>query len=288
MQLRDTYYLVEGLLSAGKFDEAEERLVEVAENPQTYEEWACSFINTLVYSILIPQGRFREAYAWLDDSIQGDYGYESLNSISNLGHLMIKLGDLDYAEKLFRLLIDANTGPLDEAEEFLEMLESGEAENLIESTDDPTESKAYQHLYAYMQENGMEDDAVDAFNSSRGGAIHGFVKGVMDAEGISSLNPTNDQIAQLMWDFVTQEMLEPLPSYQDCVMAVDQQFADVEHRRVLREAAIQGSGEAAFLLAEAIRQEYDNENHLPWLNVARARGYNPGGGSSKNKSPRMF
>lgn len=288
MQLRDTYYLVEGLLSAGKFDEAEERLVEVAENPQTYEGWACSFINTLVYSILIPQRRFREAYAWLDDSIQGDYGYESFNSISNLGHLMIKLGDLDYAEKLFRLLIDANTGPLDEAEEFLEMLESGEAENLIESTDDPRESKAYQHLYAYMQENGMEDDAVDAFNSSRGGAIHGFVKGVMGAEGISSLNPTNDQIAQLMWDFVTQEMLEPLPSYQDCVMAVDQQFADVEHRRVLREAAIQGSGEAAFLLAESIRQEYDNENHLPWLNVARARGYNPGSSSSKKKSPKMF
>ena len=102
------------------------------------------------------------------------------------------------------------------------------------------------------------------------------------------MNPTNDQIAQLMWDFVTQEMLEPLPSYQDCVMAVDQQFADVEHRRVLREAAIQGSGEAAYLLAEAIRQEYDNENHLPWINVARARGYNPGSGSIKKKSPRMF
>lgn len=70
--------------------------------------------------------------------------------------------------------------------------------------------------------------------------------------------------------------------------AVDQQFAVVEHRRVLREAAIQGSGEAAFLLSEAIRQEYDSENHLPWLNIARARGYNRGNSSSKKKPPRMF
>lgn len=290
MEIKDIHYLVGGLLAAGKVDEAEEKIIPVAEAPQVYGEWACSFINTLVYSILIPQGRLREALAWLDDSIQGDYGYESWNSISNLGHVLIKLGEIDRAEKLFRLLIDANTGPLDEAEEFLELIDSGEAEDLVANAEDPRESMAYKHFYAYLEANGIEDDVVEAFSTSRGGATHGLVKGILSSEGLAFLKPTSDQIAQMFWDFMTNEMLEPLPSYQDVVMAVDQRFAETEHRRVLREAALEGSGEAAYLLAQAIRQEYgdENGNHLPWLEVATARGYKPSKDSMIKKRQSMF
>lgn len=288
MNLEELHHQIQRLISEERFEDAEERLADLAGQTEKLEEWACSFINTLVYSILIPQGRFREALAWLDDSIQGDYGYESWNSISNLGHVMIKLGDLERAEKLFQLLIDANEGPIDEAEEFLEMLESGEAEGLIESDEDPRDSRAYQHALEHLKENGLKETVVDLFSSSRGTAVRTFVKGVMSVKGYAALNPTNDQLAQALWDFITEEVFEPLPSYQDSVLAAKLVYANDGHRRVLREAAIQGSGEAGYYLAQATRRERGKENHQGWLTLANARGFQYEGSKSVRKSPRMF
>jgi tetratricopeptide (TPR) repeat protein len=288
MNVEESYYQIKRLISEERFEEAEERLADLAGQTEKLEEWACSFINTLVYSILIPQGRFREALAWLDDSIQGDYGYESWNSISNLGQVMIKLGDLDRAEKLFQLLIDANEGPIDEAQEFLEMLESGEAEGLIESAEDPRESRAYIHALGHLKENGLKETVVDLFSSSRGTAVRSFVKGVMGVKGYGALNPTNDQVAQALWDFITEDVFEPVPSYQDSVLAAKLEYANNGHRRVLREAAIQGSGEAAYFLAQAILQERGKGNPQGWLNLANARGFQHGGRQSGRNSPRMF
>jgi tetratricopeptide (TPR) repeat protein len=288
MQINDTYHLIEALISEEKFEEAEERLVEVAMRPELLREYAGSFTNSLAYSILIPQGRFREAHAWLDDVIQWDCGYESWNSISNLGHVMIKLGNLEEAEKLFQLVIDANAGPIDEAEEFLDMLNSGAAENLIESAEDPKESKTYMHVYEYLKEHGLAEAVVNLFASSRGPAVQGFVKGVMSADGISALSPTDDQVAQALSDFIIDDILDPLPSYQDAVFAVKQGDTSAEHRRVLREVAIQGSGEAAFLLAQAILLNQGGENHQAWLNVAKARGFQSQGARQSKRSPTMF
>lgn len=288
MRIEDTYHLIEELISEEQFEEAEERLVEAAMRPEILRESAGSFTNSLAYSILIPQGRFREAIAWLDDVIQVDVGYESWNSISNLGHVMIKLGKLEEAKKLFQLVIDANEGPTDEAEGFLESLNSGRAESLIESTEDPKDSKTYLHVYGYLEEHGLAEAVVNLFASSRGPAVQGFVKGVMSADGMSVLSPTDDQVAQALSDFIIDDILDPLPSYQDAVFAVKQGDASAEHRRVLREVAIQGSGEAAFLLAQAILLDQGGENHQAWLNVAKARGFQSQGARQSKRSPTMF
>jgi hypothetical protein len=59
---------------------------------------------------------------------------------------------------------------------------------------------------------------------------------------------------------------------------------------VLREAAIEGSGEAAFTLYEVLRDQ--DLNYLPWLNVAKHRGFKPKVPSEapfgKGNRPRMF
>lgn len=276
MDLRATYFQVDELIEAGKFSEAEDIIVPIAENPQAYLEWSCSFINSLVYSILIPQGRFIEALAWLDDSIQGDYGYESWNSVSNLGHLMIKLGDITRAEKLFRLMLAANTGPIDEAKEFLELIASGRAKDLVVSKPENRESIAYKTFYDYMVKNGIDDSVLETFEKSRGGSTYGFVSGIMSNEGIKSLNPTNDQVAQAFLDYMTHEKLEKLPTYEEAAEAARNRAANASHRRVLRESAIEGSAEAAYLLYEAIKSDKVSGHHAPWLQVAKSRGYSVG------------
>lgn len=287
MDPKDAFYEVRELLEDENYEEAEELLVSFAEQPDFYRDWAGSFINTLVYGILIPQGRFREAYAWLDDSIQGDYGYETWNSISNLGHLMLRLGNIERAEKLFNIMKEAGTGPLDEADEFLEMIESGEAEDLNAHTEDPRQTKAYKHFYEYLLKNGLDEGAIDSFRSSRGGATHGFVQGVLSSEKIESLEPTSDAIAQLLWDYITQEVFEELPSYEESLEAAKSGRAQKSHRRVLREQAFEGSGEAAYLLYEALRTD-PSSNFLPWLRVAESRGYRLAQTQSTKRQPKMF
>ena len=290
MALEDVFYEVRDLLDDDEFEEAEELLVSYAEQPAIYGNWAGSFINTLVYSILIPQGRLREAYAWLDDSIQMDAGYETWNSISNLGHLTIRLGNFERAEKLFNLMKQAETGPLDEAEEFLEMMYSGDAEDLVADVIDNSDTKLYIAFYDYLLKNPLDDGVVQTFRDSRGGATHGFIKGVFESDSIDKLEPTHDAIAQVLWDYMTQERLGKLPSYEDCLAAAKAGRVNSNHKRVLREAAIEGSGEAAFLLYETLRDE--NLNYLPWLNVAKYRGFKPKAPSEvpfgKENRPRMF
>ena len=276
----DAFYEIRELLDNEEFEEAEEKLVYFAEQPAVYQNWAGSFINTLVYSILIPQQRFREAYAWLDDSIQGDFGYETWNSVSNLGHLMLRLGEVERAEKLFTTLIQSENGPIDEAEEFMEMIDLGEAGELNAMAEDPRQTHAYKQLDAYLHENGIDQDAVESFQLSRGGATYGFVQGILSAEGIQQLRPTPDAVAQVFWDYLTNEVIDPLPSYEDSLEAVKGDHANEAHRRVLREAAFEGSGEASHFLHLALKNE--GLDYLPWLNVARARGY------STNKKPKMI
>ena len=287
MDLEDVFHEVNELLEDENYEEAEELLVSFAEQPDVYKNWACSFINTLVYSILIPQGRFREAYAWLDDSIQGDYGYETWNSISNLGHVLLRLGNIERAEKLFNIMKEAGTGPLDEAYEFLEMIESGDAEDLDAGTEDPRETKAYKHFYEYLLKNGLDESAIGSFRSSRGGATHGFVQGILSSEKVEFLEPTSDAIAQLLWDYITQEVFDELPSYEQALEAAKSGRAQKSHRRVLREEAFEGSGEAAYWLYESLKKE-PNLNSLPWLSVAESRGYRLAQTQSTQRQPKMF
>ena len=255
------------LLSSGKVAEAIELLVPIAERVDLYRETACSAINTLVFSALIPEQRFIECIAWLEDSIYGDYGYESWNSVSNLGHVYLRLGQVEKAEQLFTTLLQAQYGPTDEAAEFLELINSGKAETLKADSPDPRSNAAYKEILAYLKRNGADQELVDAFNLSKGGAIYGFVQGVLLADDIQKLYPTHDAIAQALRDFVTKD---PEPTYADSVQAINLGTANKGHIRVIKEMAYQAHPGAA-----AIMYTYSQKNQRyaePWRNVALARG----------------
>mgnify|MGYP006272368513 CR=1 FL=1 len=254
------------LIDDGQIEKAIELLVPIAERPDLHQSTSCSAINTIVFTALIPEQRFVESIAWLDDSIHGDYGYESWNSISNLGHVYLRLGEVEKATQLFTTLLQAQFGPLDEATEFLEIIKSGKAETLISKNPLPRESESYKELYAELKSAGDPQNLLEAFALSRGGATHGFVQGVLS----STSHFTHDAIAQALWDFVTEQPSFSLPTYLESAEAVIGGTATKDHARVIRENALLGTAGAASLMFNYSQQ---NQKYAdPWKNVAAARG----------------
>lgn len=270
MDYASIHHQFKALIADDQLDEAIELIVPVAERPDLHEETASSAINTLVYGALIPEQRFNESIAWLDDSIQGDFGYESWNSISNLGHVYLRLGQVERARLLFTTMIQSQYGPIDEANEFLGMINSGEAETLNSKRPDPRESVAYKNLLSHLESSEENQEMAEAFALSRGGATHGFVQGVLSAEGIQEINPTHDAIAQALWDYITKEPLSNGPTYAESIEATASGSATKAHARVIREAAFRGAPGAA---ATMYRFVFQNQGYAdPWRNVAVSRG----------------
>jgi tetratricopeptide (TPR) repeat protein len=60
-----------------------------------------SATNTYVYSFLIPEGNIEEAESKLRETISRNFGFESLNALSNLGQLLFRKKDFFRAEAIF-------------------------------------------------------------------------------------------------------------------------------------------------------------------------------------------
>ena len=71
--------------------------------------------NTITFSVLIPQYRFAEATALLEQSIGWNIGKQSENARSNLGIVKYLQGDLWAARRLFSEVVSRWTGPVHEA-----------------------------------------------------------------------------------------------------------------------------------------------------------------------------
>lgn len=270
MDYASIHHQFKALIADDQLDEAIELIVPVAERPDLHRETASSAINTLVYGALIPEQRFSESIAWLDDSIQGDFGYESWNSISNLGQVYLRLGQVERARLLFTTMIQSQYGPIDEATEFLDIINSGEAETLNSKRPDPRDSVVYKTLLSHLESSGENQEMADAFTISRGGATHGFIQGVLSSEGIQEINPTHDEIAQALWDYLTKEPLSNEPPYVESIEAIASGSATKAHARVVREAAFRGAPDAASKMYTYV---FQNQGYAdPWRNVAVVRG----------------
>jgi hypothetical protein len=262
----------ERLISEDEYEEAEVILVDYSSKIRDLGAISASHINTLVFSILFPQQRFREAFAWLDDAINGDFGYESWNATSNLGHLMLKLGREDEAKKLFQTILDSGDGPQDEAVSFNDLISSGWGSSVKISSADPVTSVGYQALYMHMKNNSM-DSFRHTFDKSRGASTASFVKGALQSdEAAEALGIDREIVAQAVWDFMTQEALGPLPSVQESLAAASSGITSSQHRRVLRDEAFSGSAECAYYLSISLR-DIGNAGYVTWLNVARSRSF---------------
>lgn len=178
--------------------EEELALVDVAEQPHLGpESWAAT--NTLVFSHLIPARRFAEARLWCDDLILLETGYESWNALSNLAVVEFESGNTELARGYFQEIINAGVGPIDEAEEYISLIDSGAKRPLDRRVDwdysfnwssfdisKPLKKKQkpqdlYFRLIKLFEVQEIWAEIQDSFRISPAATIYGLVNGVEES-----------------------------------------------------------------------------------------------------------
>lgn len=97
-QLACNSHRSEILVKAKRFDDAEIVLRKlIANGPRS--EYAANWINTLAFSILMPQKRYSEAETVLISALCTDNQREKINAFSNLGMLAYKMNEIPAAKR---------------------------------------------------------------------------------------------------------------------------------------------------------------------------------------------
>ena len=210
--------------------EQEEALVELAEQPHLGSaSWAST--NTLVFSHLIPARRFAEARLWCDDLIRLETGYESWNALSNLGIVEFESGNTGLARRYFQAVIDAGFGPVDEAEEYIDLIDSGENRPLdgrvnwgyslawsnVDISKPLKRKQKPQDLYFRLIKLFVVQDVwneiKDSYSQSPAATIYGLVNGVEDSLNEAGIELDREIIVRAYSDaieFVVGEEAEEL------------------------------------------------------------------------------
>lgn len=276
-------------LRAKDFDRAEEILVEIGEQP-SFSIRAASAINTLAYSILIPQKRFEEARLWLQDAINMEAGYESWNARSNLGLCEFFSGNIKAAERYFKQVIAAKEGPIDEAEEYLARIKvkdiptapklpdlhySDEWKTLdVSGPADMDEPPRYWYLrlIKYMDTTNPEFDLED-FDRARGACATGFANGALEGRS-PDFGLTRDAAVKAYVDYIHYKFKDIDEDYAPREFGerlIDDEEVE-QGMKHLRLAAGNGDSKASLRLGELLYEEEEYDEALPWLRVAVAQG----------------
>lgn len=199
----------------------ERALIDLAEQPQLgTSSWEAS--NTLVFSHLIPQRRFAEARLWCADLINLDVGYESWNATSNLGIVEFESGNTDQAQTLFQSIIDSGQGPVQEARDYLELIESGverplddritwEYSDSWQDLDvsqplrgDETPEEIYLRVIKILEIKESWDDIEEPFEQSPAASIYGLAFGIMGAFEEAGLSISQEVFVTAINDYITE------------------------------------------------------------------------------------
>ena len=199
----------------------ERALIDLAEQPNLGRpSWEAT--NTLVFSHLIPQRRFAEARLWCADLINLDVGYESWNATSNLGIVEFESGNTKQAKTLFQSIIDSSQGPVHEAQEFLELIESGvkrPADDRItwkysdrwQDLDvsqplrgDETPEEVYLRVIKILDIKESWDDLEEPFEQSPAASTYGLAYGIMGAFSQAGLDLSQEVFVTAINDYITE------------------------------------------------------------------------------------
>jgi hypothetical protein len=285
----DWHHEANSLLESGSWEEAEEIYVSVGEVTQEPRH-ASSAINSLVFSILIPQTRFVEARIWLEDSMNLEVVYESWNSLENLGLCEYFAGNNELAELHLLHVVQAEEGPVKEARAWLEKIRAGKFAKPVPKPDlryteewkdvdvsgpiDPraTQREFYLRLIKYLSETNQEFD-LDLFEQSRGGSITGFVNGLLSNELIE-MGFGRDAAAKSCLDYISfvQKRQDPDEDHFDTGLELFNQGETYIALKKLRMSAREGNPEAMLLVANGVSDLYGPELALPWFRLAAANG----------------
>jgi hypothetical protein len=200
-------------------DEIEDHLVSIAEQPDRGSP-SYSATNTLVFDILIPQRRFSEGRVWCKELIARNVGYESWNARSNLGIIEYKAGNTDLARALFEEILEAKQGPLDEAREFLQLIESGQHQPMdlraswnysedwksipngtlldIQNTSDYQKYLWFVHRFA---DQSIEADRLEMYKTTPAACVYGAIVGTANGLSSQGVQVEREVIARSCSDF---------------------------------------------------------------------------------------
>ena len=283
------YHDADAFREEGDWDAAEEIYVAVGE--QTHlGRMASSAINSLVFTILIPQRRFVEARAWLQDSMDLEATYEAWNSLENLGVCEYTAGNNDLAARHLEQVIEADDGPVEDARKFLNKIQAGKFAKpapklFLEYSEDwrevdvsgpldpkSTQREFYLRLIKYMHESNRQFDAKD-FKQSSGASITGFANGILTQELID-LGFTRDAAAKACLDYFNYVQQGNDPDEDPYEAGLEFWNAGKMRKALskLRIAARAGNVEAMLLVAQGVQQKFGQDLALPWYRLATANG----------------
>lgn len=210
----------------------EDSLVGLAEQPSLGPaSWAAT--NSLVFSHLIPQRRFAEARLWCEDLINLDVGYESWNARSNLGIVEFESGHTEKAQELFESIIDEDMGPVDEAEEYLELIASGEERELdtrvsweysnrweeIDASQalsgKETPEDIYLRVIKILDIKDMWDEMEESFNQSPAATIYGLASGIQSGFIGAKVQVDREVFVQACADYVFEVIGATRPIFEE-------------------------------------------------------------------------
>jgi hypothetical protein len=283
------YHDADAFREDGDWDAAEEIYVSVGEQTKL-GRMASSAINSLAFTILIPQRRFVEARAWLQDSMDIEATYEAWNSLENLGVCEYTAGNNELAERHLEQVVEANDGPVDAAQKLLDKIRTGKFAkpvpklNLEYSDEwknvdvsgplDPksTQREFYLRLIKYMHESNQQFD-VKSFKQSSGASITGFANGILTQELID-LGFTRDAAAKACLDYFNYVQQGNDPDEDPYEAGLEFWNAGKMRKALskLRIAARAGNVEAMLLVAKGVQEEFDQDLALPWYRLASANG----------------
>ncbi len=276
-------------LDEGDLRAAEDIYVEVGEQPSKPGH-ASSATNSLVFAILIPGQRFVEARLWLQNSMDMEAGYESWNSLENLGVCEYAAGNNDLAARYLQQVVDANDGPVDAAKELLEKINRGQFAPSAPKHDlefnsewqdfdisgpvnpNSTQREFYLRLIKYMADNNQQFGE-DSFLQSSGACVTGFANGIVTGR-LLELGLTRDAAAKACYDYVQYVLFgnDPEEDPFQAGLALWNANNKRDALRKLRIAARQGNADALLLVARGVEELFSYSLAMPWYRLALANG----------------
>jgi tetratricopeptide (TPR) repeat protein len=277
------------LREGGDLGAAEDIYVKVGEQPSNPRH-ASSATNSLVFGILIPGQRFVEARFWLQNSMDMEAGYESWNSLENLGVCEYAAGNNELAVRYLQQVVDANDGPVDAARELIEKINRGQFAPSVPQHDldfnsewqdfeisgpvnpNSTQREFYLRLIKYMADNNQEFGE-DSFIQSSGACVTGFANGIVTGQ-LLELGLTRDAAAKACYDYVHYVLFgnDPEEDPFQAGLALWNSNKKRDALRKLRIAARQGNPDAILLVARGVEELFSSSLALPWYRLALAHG----------------
>lgn len=285
----DWFHDAKDLLKDGDLEGAEE-LYSTVSLVSVDDQHRASAINSMVYSILIPQQRFSEARIWLEDGLNLEVDYETWNSLENLGFCELSSGNTELAARYLLQVVQAQAGPAAEAQALLDKIRSGQLPKSV-----PTPNFNYseewidldvsvplgpeisdrEHYFRVIRHlnDSKKSFRLDLFETHQGPVVSGFVDEYLTQE-LTESGLSRDLAAQGCFDYIRFVLQQEQPSVDPMKKGIEllSQGEEFLGLKSLKVAARTGNPDAMLWIANEVAELHGIELASPWYRLAAANG----------------